>query len=194
MKAALSPQVSWDLFILGPRLTDSIVALPSSSRRKEAWLKMFAQEEHYHFLPRVTQLPRGRTWEETGNTQGTGLASTTPHDRQQWAALWGSEPCTPISYSGASGRTKPWDAERGPFTRCSGSGCQGGLCFSLILFAPFSWTDTNADFWSKKLAPQRKPVLVMEEKNREEAQKTWVLSKQLFLEKLVKCKEHNKVV
>ena len=54
MKAALSPQVSWDLFILGPRLTDSIVALPSSSRRKEAWLKMFAQEGHYHVLPHVT--------------------------------------------------------------------------------------------------------------------------------------------
>ena len=53
MKAALSSQVSWDLFILGPRLTDSIVALPSSSRRKEAWLKMFAQEGHYHFLPCV---------------------------------------------------------------------------------------------------------------------------------------------
>ena len=34
----------------------------------------------------------------------------------------------------------------------------------------------------------------MEEKNREEAQKTWVLSKQLFLEKLVKCKEQNNKV
>lgn len=145
MKAALSSQASWDLLYWDPGSQIPSWHSSLSSRQKEAWLKMFA----WGTLPLPPACHRqcqshSFQGEQPGKRQErsewTGLASATPHDRQQWAALW----TLLISYSGAMDGPGPGMLSEAHSPVVHGSGCQKGLCFAHPL-CTIPWTDTNAN-------------------------------------------------